>query len=51
MRTQQDIRTKVLVLQSPGLYSIITRQCPKTESIVLGESTSLSDGKVQDLGE
>ena len=51
MRTQRDIRTEVLVLQSPGLYSTIERQCPKTESIVLGESTSPSDGEVQDLGE
>ena len=36
------------MLQSPGLYSIIQMQCPKTESGVLGEGTSLSDGKIQD---
>ena len=40
--TQQDIRTKVLVLQSPGLYSTIQRQCPKAESSVLRKGTSLS---------
>ena len=39
------------MLQSLGLYSTIERQCPKTESIVLGESTSPSDGEVQDPGE
>ena len=39
------------MLQSPGLYSTIERQCLKTESVVLGESTSLSDSEVQDLGE
>ena len=51
MRTRQDIRTKVLVLQSPGLCSTIGRQRLKTESVVLGESTSLSNGEVQDLEE
>ena len=50
MRTQRDIQTKVLVLQSPGLYSTVERQCPKTESIMLGEGTSPSDGEVQDPG-
>ena len=39
------------MLQSPGLYSIIKRQCLKTESVVLRESTSPSDGEVQDPGE
>ena len=51
MRTRRDIQTEVLVLQSLGLYSIIQRQCLKTESSVLRESTSLSDGEVQDLEE
>ena len=39
------------MLQSPGLYSTVERQCPKTKSVVLGESTSPSDGEVQDPGE
>ena len=51
MRTRQDIQTEVLVLQSLGLYSIIQGQCPKAKSSILGESTSLSYGEVQDPGE
>ena len=50
-RTRRDIQTKVLVLQSPGLYSTIERQCLKTKRVVLGESTCPSDGEVQDPGE
>ena len=38
MRTRRDIQTKVLVLQSLGLYSIvIQRQCPKTEVACSGK--------------
>ena len=48
MRTQQDIQTEVLVLQSPGLYSIIQGQYLKTESGLLGKGTSLSCSEVQD---
>ena len=51
MRTQRDVQTEVLVLQSLGLYSTIERQCPKTKSVVLRESTSPSYGEVQDPGE
>ena len=40
---------KLEFVQSPGLYSIIQRKCLRTESGVLGKSTSLSCGKVQDL--
>ena len=46
--TQRDIQTELLVVQSPGLYSLIQRQCPKTESDVLGKGTSPHCGKVQD---
>ena len=42
---------KVLELQSPGLYSMIQRQCLKTESSVLRKGTSPSCSKVQDLGQ
>ena len=39
------------MLQSPGLYSTLEGQCPKTESVVLREGTSLSNDEVQDPGE